>query len=63
MFLNDHKPEDPWYSQMWKDIAAMQAQGIKVIGMLGGAAPGTYDCLTADKFDTYYPVLAGYIKQ
>ena len=25
--------------------------------MLGGAAPGTYDCLVDDLFDTYYPPL------
>ncbi|KAJ7493425.1 endo-beta-N-acetylglucosaminidase [Mycena galericulata] len=59
--LNDFVPEDPYFDQMWADIAVMQENGIKVIGMLGGAAPGTYTCLTPDLFDTYYPVLAGYI--
>ncbi|KAJ7623490.1 endo-beta-N-acetylglucosaminidase [Roridomyces roridus] len=61
--LNDFVPTDPFFAQMWEDIAVMQSTGIKVIGMLGGAAPGTYECLTPDKFDTYYPVLAGYIEQ
>jgi hypothetical protein len=41
----------------------MQSTGIKVIGMLGGAAPGTYTCLTPELFDTYYPVLHGYIQR
>jgi hypothetical protein len=41
----------------------MQSTGIKVIGMLGGAAPGTYTCLTPALFNTYYPVLKGYIKR
>jgi len=59
--LNDDVPEAPIFTQMWSDIAVMQSTGIKVIGMLGGAAPGTYTCLTPDLFDTYYPVLAGYI--
>ncbi|KAJ6485823.1 endo-beta-N-acetylglucosaminidase [Mycena sanguinolenta] len=61
--LNDNVPEAPLFTQMWNDIATMQSTGIKVIGMLGGAAPGTYTCLTPDLFDTYYPVLAGYIKR
>ncbi|KAF7356903.1 S5A-REDUCTASE domain-containing protein [Mycena venus] len=61
--LNDDVPEAPIFDEMWFDIATMQSTGIKVIGMLGGAAPGTYTCLTPDLFDTYYPVLAGYIKR
>ncbi|KAJ7355668.1 endo-beta-N-acetylglucosaminidase [Mycena albidolilacea] len=61
--LNDNVPEAPIFTQMWSDIAIMQSTGIKVIGMLGGAAPGTYTCLTPELFDTYYPVLHGYIKR
>ncbi|KAJ7113695.1 endo-beta-N-acetylglucosaminidase [Mycena crocata] len=61
--LNDFVPEAPFFDQMWTDIAVMQSQGIKVIGMLGGAAPGTYTCLTPELFDTYYPVLAHYIER
>ncbi|KAJ7460649.1 glycoside hydrolase family 18 protein [Mycena latifolia] len=61
--LNDFPPENPFFDQMWADIAIVQSTGIKVIGMLGGAAPGTYTCLTPDLFDTYYPVLAGYIEK
>ncbi|KAF8196825.1 endo-beta-N-acetylglucosaminidase [Mycena galopus ATCC 62051] len=61
--LNDNVPEAPIFTQMWQDIAVLQSTGIKVIGMLGGAAPGTYTCLTPELFDTYYPVLAGYIKE
>lgn len=43
----------------------MQAKGVKVTGMLGGAAPGSYDCLApgADKFDTYYPILRDTFKK
>ncbi|KAJ7695056.1 endo-beta-N-acetylglucosaminidase [Mycena rosella] len=60
--LNDFVPEAPFFDQMWGEIAILQSTGIKVIGMLGGAAPGTYNpCLTPENFDTYYPVLAGYI--
>ncbi|KAJ6496771.1 endo-beta-N-acetylglucosaminidase [Mycena vulgaris] len=59
--LNDFVPEAPFFDQMWAEIRLVQSTGIKVIGMLGGAAPGTYTCLTPDLFNTYYPVLAGYI--
>ena len=55
--LNDFQPADPWFAPMWPDIAMMQGNGTKVLGMLGGAAPGTYDCLVDSLFDTYYPPL------
>ena len=55
--LNDHPPADPYYDQMWPEITELQENGIKVIGMLGGAAPGTYSCLTEENWDTYYPDL------
>ncbi|KAJ7281926.1 endo-beta-N-acetylglucosaminidase [Mycena rebaudengoi] len=62
--LNDFVPEAPFFDHMWSDIAIMQGQGIKVIGMLGGAAPGTYDpCLLPENFDKYYPVLAHYVRK
>ncbi|KAJ7782658.1 endo-beta-N-acetylglucosaminidase [Mycena metata] len=61
--LNDNVPEDPMFTQMWQDLGQMQESGIKVIGMLGGAAPGTYSLLSATNFDTYYPILANYISE
>ncbi|KAF7362255.1 Endo-beta-N-acetylglucosaminidase [Mycena venus] len=61
--LNDNAPEDPMFTQMWQDLGQMQAQGVKVIGMLGGAAPGTYSLLSADNFPTYYPILRNYISE
>ncbi|KAJ7270022.1 glycoside hydrolase superfamily [Mycena haematopus] len=61
--LNDNPPEDPMFTQMWQDLGEMQTQGIKVIGMLGGAAPGTYTLLSPANFDTYYPILRNYISE
>ncbi|KAI0740848.1 endo-beta-N-acetylglucosaminidase [Earliella scabrosa] len=55
--LNDFMPADPYYAPMWPEIAQMQGNGTKIIGMLGGAAPGTYECLVDELFDTYYPPL------
>ncbi|KAJ7502988.1 endo-beta-N-acetylglucosaminidase [Mycena galericulata] len=61
--LNDNPPTAPMFTQMWTELGEMQASGIKVIGMLGGAAAGTYTLLTPDNFDTYYPPLANYISE
>jgi chitinase len=54
--LNDHPPADPRFDQMWADLHAMQAQGVHVSAMVGGAAPGTFQRLDTE-FDTYYPRL------
>ncbi|KAI0741354.1 hypothetical protein C8Q80DRAFT_1123287 [Daedaleopsis nitida] len=43
--LNELVPADPYFAPMWPELAMMQGNGTKIIGMLGGAAPGTYDCL------------------
>jgi len=62
--LNDFVPEAPFFDHMWQDIAILQKNGIKIIGMLGGSAPGTYvPCLNATLFPTYYPVLRNYIRR
>jgi chitinase len=58
--LNDDPPSAPKFVQMWKDLAAMQARGINVIGMVGGAAQGSFQRLDTE-FDTYYPLLKNVI--
>ncbi|MFC0626917.1 discoidin domain-containing protein [Kribbella deserti] len=58
--LNDHPPGDPRYNQMWTDLKAMQAKGVHVLGMVGGAAQGTFQRLQND-FATYYPRLKNVI--
>ncbi|KIY65459.1 endo-beta-N-acetylglucosaminidase [Cylindrobasidium torrendii FP15055 ss-10] len=55
--LNDFPPSDAYFAPMWPEIAQMQGNGTKVLGMLGGAAAGTYACLTDEYFDIYYPAL------
>lgn len=46
--LNDHSPDDPMYADMWSEAKKLQEGGIKVMMMLGGAAPGTYQRLGGD---------------
>jgi hypothetical protein len=46
--LNDKPPSDPQFDQAWSDVKQLQAAGVKVMGMLGGSAPGTYQRLSGD---------------
>jgi hypothetical protein len=54
--LNDNPPSDPMFTQMWADVATMQAKGVHAIGMVGGAAQGSFQALDTN-FATYYPLL------
>ena len=60
--LNDDPPESAIYDQLWAEVPLVKQSGIKVMGMLGGAAPGTFQNLDGDdaeKFERYYrPLLA-----
>ncbi|KAL7625331.1 hypothetical protein AAE478_004547 [Parahypoxylon ruwenzoriense] len=63
--LNDHAPSDPRYITMWAEMRVAQASGIKVLGMLGGAAKGSYIRLDQDQstFDKYYSPLYDLIRE
>ena len=54
--LNDDPPEAAKFTQMWADLHAMQAQGVKVSAFVGGAAQDSFQRLDTD-FNTYYPRL------
>jgi len=47
--LNDHKPDDKRYDQLWGEVNWLQGSGVKVLGMLGGAAKGSYEKLSGDE--------------
>lgn len=59
--LNDDAPSDAKFDPMWQDLAGMKRNGVKVLGMLGGAAQGSYQRLEPETFDTYYPALKAMI--
>lgn len=63
--LNDHAPSDPRYTTMWAEMRIAQASDIKVLGMLGGAAKGSYMRLDQDQttFEKYYGPLYDLIKE
>ncbi|KAH0536014.1 hypothetical protein FGG08_007097, partial [Glutinoglossum americanum] len=62
--LNDDPYSAPKYNAVWEEVRILQSHGIKVLGMLGGAAPGTYTRLdrNADIFNSYYEPLRDMIK-
>nr|POF17892.1 chitinase 1 [Quercus suber] len=57
--LNDDHPSDPKFNTLWSEVAWLQARGLKVLGMLGGAAKGSFARLDGDaaSFERYYTPL------
>jgi chitinase len=58
--LNDDPPDSSRYTQMWTDLHAVQAEGVRVEVMVGGAAQGSFQRLDTD-FAGYYPLLRNVI--
>ncbi|KAI1641027.1 glycoside hydrolase superfamily [Biscogniauxia mediterranea] len=54
--LNDFPPDNERFDQVWSDTAALQAKGVTVMAMVGGAAAGTWTRLDGDddQFERYY---------
>ncbi|KAK4443345.1 coagulation factor 5/8 type domain protein [Podospora aff. communis PSN243] len=65
--LNDYPPHFPLFSTMWEETKLMKAAGVKVMGMVGGAAAGSFDWDTLDgkteAFEHYYAQLRDAIIQ
>ncbi|CAD6499259.1 BgTH12-04910 [Blumeria graminis f. sp. triticale] len=63
--LNDHDPSHPRYFTLWAELRALQASGVKVLGMLGGAAKGSFSRLDLDEetFELYYVPLRDMIRE
>ncbi|KAI0460316.1 glycoside hydrolase superfamily [Xylaria acuta] len=56
LHLNDQPPNDPVFDTMWSEAAQLQAAGVKVMCMIGGAAAGSFERLDGDdaSFERYY---------
>ncbi|KAK0749694.1 glycoside hydrolase family 18 protein [Schizothecium vesticola] len=56
--LNDYPPSYPLFTVLWVETQLLRAAGVKVMGMIGGAAPGSFDTYTLDGpdavFEPYY---------
>ncbi|KAK3325562.1 glycoside hydrolase superfamily [Apodospora peruviana] len=65
--LNDHHPSHPRFVTLWAELRILQAAGVKVLGMLGGAAKGSFarlDISDSDQqFERYYHPLAALIRE
>ncbi|KAJ5463231.1 Glycoside hydrolasesuperfamily [Penicillium sp. IBT 31633x] len=58
--LNDDPPENAKFDPLWAEVPLLQRQGVKVMCMLGGAAPGSFTRLDGSRaqFEQfYYPLL------
>ena len=40
--LNNDPLDSPIYDKIWEEVRTLQDNGVKVLGLLGGAAAGTY---------------------
>ncbi|KAJ5894582.1 hypothetical protein N7495_006273 [Penicillium taxi] len=59
--LNDDPPDSPKFDPLWAEVPLVKRGGIKVMGMLGGAAPGSFQRLDGSQaqFEAFYgPLLA-----
>ncbi|KAM3419431.1 hypothetical protein BST61_g5357 [Cercospora zeina] len=64
--LNDTSPSHEKFNTLWGEVAWLQASGIKVLGMLGGFAKGSYERLDGDdpqRFESYYVPLRDMIRE
>jgi len=55
IYLNDNKPYDPLFNDLWLQTEKASVQGCTIMLMMGGAGLA-YQELFSD-FDTYYPLL------
>lgn len=64
--LNDEPPTHGRYDLLWKEVGLLRAAGVKVLAMLGGAAPGSFsrlDWYEDGIFQHYYAPLRDFIRQ
>lgn len=54
--LNDDPPDHPKYNQLWDEAMVLQDSGVKVLGMLGGAARGSFARLDYSESRTDVPL-------
>ena len=63
--LNDDLPNAPKHDQVWEEVAIFQDVGVPVLGLLGGAAQGSFQRLDRSdfEFEAYYVPLRDLIRQ
>ncbi|OJJ48472.1 hypothetical protein ASPZODRAFT_140766 [Penicilliopsis zonata CBS 506.65] len=63
--LNDDPPDNPVFDPLWEEVPIVQRAGVKVMGMLGGAARGTYARLDGPlaQFESFYGPLLEMVRR
>ncbi|ROW06349.1 hypothetical protein VPNG_07489 [Cytospora leucostoma] len=66
--LNDYPPDNPLFYTLWNETVVMKEAGVQVMGMVGGAASGSFTSSTLDStddatFEHYYGQLHDLIAQ
>ncbi|GAO14758.1 uncharacterized protein UV8b_04550 [Ustilaginoidea virens] len=65
--LNDYPPSDPRFYTLWNETQVLKSAGVKVMGMVGGAARGSFGNGTLDgnpaTFAKYYGQLCDVIRR
>lgn len=66
--LNDYPPDHPHFTTVWTEAAILASAGVKIMGMIGGAAAGSFTAQTLDApvnstaFEHYYGQLRDIIR-
>jgi hypothetical protein len=55
IMLNNDLFESPMYVEIWKEVKILQAHGIKIMGLLGGAVTGTWNRLGGSDQSVHRP--------
>ena len=64
--LNDLPPDNERFTTLWSEVAWLQASGVRVLGMLGGAAKGSFERLDGDdlaRVESFYAPLRDMIRE
>ncbi|RDH15725.1 alkaline phosphatase [Aspergillus niger ATCC 13496] len=63
--LNNDPPHMPLYEPLWAEVPAVKQSGFRVMGLLGGAAQGSFRCLDGneEKFELYYQPLRDMVRR
>ena len=65
--LNDYPPSDARFQTLWNETAVLKRSGVRIMGMVGGAASGSFTTRTLDgddaTFRKYYGQLKAVIQQ
>lgn len=63
--LNDDPADSPKFDPLWAEVPLVKRGGLKVMGMLGGAAQGSFQRLDgdSDQFERYYGPLRDLIRR